>query len=61
MAPKLLHENLNALVVFVGFVALEGGVAAYWSAALAAMVGGAVLMLLGAWPYLRRVKRKGDL
>jgi len=45
--------NINAVLVLGGFVALEWGVAAQWSGAIAAIVGGVVLMAAGSWPYLR--------
>ena len=45
--------NVNAVLVLGGFVALEWGVAAQWSGAIAAIVGGVVLMVAGSWPYLR--------
>jgi len=44
--------NINAVLVLGGFVALEWGVAAQWSGAIAAIVGGVVLMAAGSWPYL---------
>jgi uncharacterized membrane protein len=46
-----MRENLNAGIVLVGFVALEAGIA-QWSGALAAVIGGGLLMALGSWPYL---------
>ena len=53
-----LAANVNALLVLGGFVALEGGIAAAWSGALAAIVGGVVVMGVGSWPYLVRTWRK---
>lgn len=46
-------SNVNAVLVLGGFVALEWGVAAQWSGAVAGIVGGVVLMAAGSWPYLR--------
>ena len=51
-------ENVNLVLVLVGFAALEAGVAMQWSRPIAAMVGGLVLMAGGAWPYLVRTLRK---
>ncbi len=46
-------RNINAVLVLAGFVAVLWGVAAQWSAPVASIVGGAVLMGTGFWPYLR--------
>lgn len=46
------------LLVLLGFVSLEVGIAVQWSASLAAIVGGLVLMLMGSWPYLSLTRRK---
>jgi len=46
-------SNINAVLVLGGFVALEWGMAVQWSGAIAAIVGGGVLMVAGSWPYLR--------
>lgn len=46
-------RNINAVLVFGGFVAVVWGVAAQWSTPVASIVGGAVLMATGFWPYLR--------
>jgi hypothetical protein len=51
-----LRDNANAIVFGAGFVALVRGVA-LWSPAAAYVVAGGVLMLVGAWPFLRL--RKG--
>ena len=55
---KLLAENVNALLVLAGFVALESGIAVQWSGAVAAMTGGLIVMAGGSWPYLVRTLRK---
>lgn len=55
MMRRALREvagNANAVLVLGGFVALEWGTAVQWSGAIAAIVGGAVLMAAGSWPYL---------
>lgn len=48
-----IARNVNAVLVLGGFVAVLWGVAAQWSGAIAAIVGGVVLMVAGSWPYLR--------
>jgi hypothetical protein len=53
---KALRDNANAIVFGAGFVALVRGVA-LWSPPAAYVVAGGVLMLVGAWPFLRL--RKG--
>lgn len=50
-----LLANVNALIFLVGFGVFIAGMSAY-SGALAAVVAGALLMLMGTWPYLRRGK-----
>ena len=54
----LLAENVNLLLVLAGFACLELGIARQWSGAVASIVGGGLLMLLGGWPYLARPFRK---
>lgn len=56
-ALRLLLENVNAMIVLAGFVAFEWGIALHWSGAIAAMIGGAILMAVGTWPYLRPAPR----
>lgn len=59
MTRELLR-NLNALLVLIGFVSLEVGIAVQWSGSVAAIVAGVLLMLLGSWPYLvKTVRKKG--
>lgn len=53
---RLLLENVSGLLVLVGFVALEAGIAVHWSGPLAAIVGGPILMAVGAVPYVRRMR-----
>lgn len=53
----LLSQNLNAVLVLAGFVALEAGIAAQWSGAVASIIGGAVVMLVGSWPYVRPMRK----
>jgi hypothetical protein len=48
----LLLENFHTLIVLVGFVAMEIGIALAWSGAGAAIVGGVILMLGGSWRYV---------
>ncbi len=48
-----LATNINGLVFMAGYVALCAGVWAY-SRPLAGVIGGGILMVLSAWPYLRR-------
>lgn len=57
MTRELLR-NLNALLVLIGFVSLEAGIAAHWSGSVAAIVAGVLLMLIGSWPYLVKTLRK---
>jgi hypothetical protein len=49
-----LGRNVNTVLVLGGFVALESGIARHWSGAIAAIVGGAILMVAGSWPYVTR-------
>lgn len=49
---QALLSNLNALVMVAGFACLEMGIAAQWSASVAAIVAGVLLMVVGAWPYV---------
>lgn len=58
LMTRLLARNLNALLVLVGFVALETGVTRHWSGPIAAIVGGALLMAAGCWPYVTRSSGK---
>lgn len=51
---KALMDNLNAIVVAVGLLALLSGIALHWSGPVASIVGGVVLILGGCWPYLAR-------
>ncbi len=51
-----LSQNVNALIFMAGFVSLVAGLSSY-SWALAAVVAGGLLMLVGAAPYVR--PRKG--
>ena len=53
-----LAENVNLVVVLVGFAALEVGIAQQWSVPVAAMIGGGLVMVVGVWPYLRWSRRK---
>lgn len=48
---QLLRENVNAAIVLGGFLSLEAGIALHWSGPVAAMVGGALLMMIGLVPY----------
>jgi hypothetical protein len=48
----VLIENVNAVVLAIGFLALEVGIAAQWSPALAGVVGGVFLIACGSWPYV---------
>lgn len=57
-AAIVVLENVNALIVLAGFVALEAGLAARTSPAVAAIVGGGVLMVGGSWRYLAGSLRK---
>lgn len=52
----LLAQNVNAVLVLVGFVAMETGIARQWSWPVAAIVGGGLLMAAGSWPYVRKRK-----
>lgn len=54
---KVLAQNVNALLVLAGFVALEIGVAAL-SGAAAWIAGGVILMAAGGWPYIVQTLRK---
>jgi hypothetical protein len=49
---KLLLGHANACVFGIGLVAALRGIA-LWSPPAAYVVGGTVLMFVGAWPYLR--------
>ena len=51
-AVRELARNVNALIVLVGFVMLECGVAVQWSRSVASIVGGCLLLAVGSWPYL---------
>lgn len=50
---RWLGENVNALLFVAGFGAATWGLA-HWSAPLAAVAAGVVVMGLSAFPYLRR-------
>ena len=50
-----LISNVNAWIFLAGFGVFVAGVSSY-SRPLAAVVAGALLMLLSVWPYLRRAK-----
>lgn len=52
-----MRQNVNTAIVLVGFASLLTGIASLWSAAVAAIVGGTVLMAAGSWPYLVRTWR----
>lgn len=54
---RLLLENLNAVIVLAGFVALEVGIAWQWSSAVAAIIGGGLVMLVGSLPYVRLMRK----
>jgi hypothetical protein len=54
-----LREHLNLVVVLVGFAALEAGVGLRWSAPVAAIVGGTLLMIAGLVPYVGLLRRRG--
>ncbi len=54
---KVLVGNLNAAIFLVGFGALCAGLWSFAGGPVASMVGGGILMLVAAWPYLR--PRKG--
>jgi len=51
-------QNVNLVLVLAGFVALEVGIVAQWSVAIAAMVGGSLLMVAGLWPYLTAHRKR---
>lgn len=55
---KIIAENINAVLVVAGFVSFGGGVAAQFGSAIAAIVGGVVVMALGSWPYVIRTLRR---
>jgi len=44
--------HANSIVFVIGLTAVMCGIAR-WSLGAAAIVGGAVLMVVAAWPYLR--------
>lgn len=48
-----LREHAHTTIFSIGFVALERGIAVTFTPGIAAIVGGVVLMFLGAWPFLR--------
>jgi uncharacterized membrane protein YjjP (DUF1212 family) len=50
---RWLHENVNLMGFLAGFVAVAWGIG-QWSAPLAAVVAGAIVMGLTAYPYLRK-------
>lgn len=50
-----LAENLNAAVFAVGFATAYVGLS-QWSSAAANVAAGVVLMVIGAWPFLRQRK-----
>lgn len=54
---RQLLENLNAAVVLSGFTSLVLGVGVRWSWPVAAIVGGALIMAAGLYPYVRPVRK----
>jgi hypothetical protein len=50
-----VRKNPSLAIFVVGFVAFSGGLVAY-SGRFAAVVGGALLMLVAVYPYLDRPK-----
>ena len=53
----LVGEHANALLFLVGFAAFEVGLSTY-SGPMASMVGGGIVMLIAAWPFVR-LRRQG--
>lgn len=53
----LVLAHLNTLIFSAGFVTVIASVA-QWSGRTAGVLAGGVLMLIAAWPYLRRPVRK---
>lgn len=53
----LIGEHANAVLFVLGFAVFEAGLSAY-SGQLAAMVGGGIVMVIAAWPFLR-LRRQG--
>jgi hypothetical protein len=49
-------EHLNGLLFLCGFVAVVASVA-QWSGPLAGVLGGGVVMLMAAWPYVRPMRK----
>ena len=50
---QTLLANINTATFAVGFAAFCSGIAGWLGGAIAAVVGGGILMLIAAWPYIR--------
>ena len=49
----VVSENVNAIVFALGFVTAYVGLS-QWSSSAANVAAGVVLMVIGAWPFLRQ-------
>lgn len=50
---EVVSENVNAIVFALGFVTAYVGLS-QWSSSAANVAAGVVLMVIGAWPFLRQ-------
>ena len=49
---QTLLANINTAIFAVGFAAFCSGIGGWLGGAIAAVVGGGILMVISAWPYI---------